>query len=137
MPLASKRTRGDVNQPEWARKKCSQAVAAGWPWSTQYTRSIVSRPRSSGELEEEVIPGHLQLILVLVGWRGPDGKLGGKEVVPTCRRTGPHKDAVAGPLQDDLVAEPQAVAPLRRPLHPVPPFSTAQFSLPHVKTCSM
>src|SRR5437763_1289829 len=116
MPLASKRTKGEVNQPEDARRNCSQGVAAGWPCRTQYTRSIVSSPRSSDGLEEEVIPTDLHDVLVLWCRRRADLELRRKELVPGLWRARTNQNALAGSLQRDQPAQPKGLCPVGREL---------------------
>src|SRR5262249_46565589 len=119
---ASKRTKGEVNQPVCAQRNCSQGKAAGWPWRRLYTSNIVSSPRSSATLEEEVIPADLQSASVGVRRCRPDGESGGKNVLPGSRRAGANQDAVIRPVQDGQFVQPEGLRPLGGQLDAVAGF---------------
>ena len=66
------------------------------------------RAAASAEgLEEEVIAGHLHVVLVRVGWCRTDGAFRGKDVIPGVTGTRPHEDAFRRLVEADEAVKAQ------------------------------
>src|SRR5437879_5930113 len=92
---------------------------------------MVSSPRSSVELEEEIIPGYLEGLLVLIGRRGTDDELRGEDLVPGLGRARTNQDAVAGALESDQAAQAKGLGPISGKLNPVSRFDGGHLSSAH------
>jgi hypothetical protein len=81
-------------------------------------RTIVSSPRSSGRLEEEIIPAHLRDLGRSGRIAREDGEPGREYIVPGRAVRGLNQDPLGGHGQSNLVFEPEGLGPFRRKLNP-------------------
>jgi hypothetical protein len=66
---------------------------------------LVSLSGGREELEEEVIPGCLDIVRILVGRGRSDDELRGGDFVPGGSRARAHEDALGGPFEGDETAQ--------------------------------
>ncbi len=92
---------------------------------------MVSRPRSSDGLEEEVIPGHLRSRDLIVRRGRTDGKFRGKDIIPGRRGAGTDHYSFLRAVQNDALVQAKRVRPFGRELDAITAFDRSNMARSH------